>query len=146
MQTTVPVVLERVLDHLPISHDPTLMILRGHLLVEEQLNAAVALRVAEPKYLVDARLEFDQLLCIAKAIYFKTEHSWVWGGIKKLNLLRNLLAHNLNPPNLDAKANELVKHVEDHVGRLPGSRPNRLRGSIGMLAAQILVYRELHEV
>ena len=146
MQTTVPEVLARVMANLPISHDPTLTILKGHLLVEEQLNAAVAVRVTEPKYLLDARLEFDQLLSIAKAVYFRTEDSWVWGGIKKLNLLRNLLAHNLEPPELDTKTKELVKLVEDHMGTLPGSSPDRLRASIAMLAAQILVYREMHEV
>jgi len=145
MQKTVPEVIERVMAHLPNALDPTLVILKGHLLIEEELNAAIADRVKDSKYLEDARLRFDQLLSIAKALYFKQDQAWVWDGIKKLNSLRNLLAHQLEPPNLKAKSDELLDHVEKKMGLLPGSKPVRFRGAIAMLAAQILIYREMHE-
>jgi hypothetical protein len=111
--------------------------LKGHLILEEELNAAVAARVPTPEYVLEAELEFAQLLSIAKAFYFRSEDSWVWGSIKKLNSIRNLMAHTLEPQGVDKKLFELVEFVESHIGRDPSPFGERLRRAIAMLAARV---------
>ena len=135
-----PALLElmaRVITHIPDNGDLTLVILKGHLIVEEEVNTALAARASVPNHLRDAKLEFDQLLSITKAFYFKEEHGWVWGGIKKLNSIRNLLAHNMEPPDLGARINEFLELVEGHINSERDSTAERLRRCIAMLAAQV---------
>ncbi len=75
--------------------DEHLHILRGHLLIEEKLRELITVKVKKPEALSDARLSFNQILCIAVSFYWKKNSDWLWGSIRKLNNIRNNLSHQL---------------------------------------------------
>jgi len=61
--------VSRFFSHLSIdSTDRVIVILKGHLLVEELLREYVNFQFPQPKALLDARLTFQQNLCLAKAL------------------------------------------------------------------------------
>ena len=129
--------MAKIVTHIPDDGDFTLIVLKGHLILEEELNAAVRSRVTHPQFLAQAELEFDQLLAVAKSHYFAEPSGWVWGAAKKLNGIRNLYAHNLEPENIGVRLNELLQLVEGHIGAERASQQERLRRAVAMVAAQI---------
>ena len=104
--------LVRLLKFLP-SDDVTLMVLKGHLLIEEQLVSILKTRIRHSKTLEEARLTFFQRLCLAKAIGYREENDWLWHSIRKLNSVRNDLAHKVDPAKLNVKLQEFIELVED---------------------------------
>lgn len=106
---------ERIEKHYPDDADMTLQILKGHLLVEDLLRQIFELLLAYPDALKGERgtsFECHQIICLVEAI---TPHSkdeaWVWSAAKRLNNLRNDLAHNLEPRALDQKVQALITFV-----------------------------------
>ena len=87
----------RVIEHLPRDGDESLIVLKGHLLVEELLFELVAQSVTHPAALREARLTFYNVACLAKASYFAEGNGHVWEAVFALNSLRNGYAHNLEP-------------------------------------------------
>jgi hypothetical protein len=92
-----PVPIERADEHLDKVSDVVTLILKGHLLVEEALFAAVQTKFPHPQYFLDANLRFTQLLSIAKGLFYTEEYAPVWDAIQALNIVRNRLAHRLEP-------------------------------------------------
>ena len=82
---------------MPRSEDASLVILKLHLLVEEQVRAFVDERIAHPQALEAAKLECHQAICLAEALSTEDIDSKVWEAARKLNSLRNQIAHNLEP-------------------------------------------------
>ena len=106
---------ERIRDHFPDDADMTLQVLKGHLLVEEQLREIFSLLLAFPDALLGERgtkFECHQIICLVQAI---TPHSalelWVWDAAKRLNGVRNAFAHNLEPQAIDDKIRSLTEFV-----------------------------------
>lgn len=106
---------ERIEAHYPDGADLTLQVLKGHLLVEELLRQIFELLLAYPDALKGDRgttFECHQIICLVEAI---TPHSkdeaWVWSAAKRLNNLRNELAHNLEPKAVDQKVQALIVFV-----------------------------------
>ena len=81
---------------LPRGNDLSLLILKLHLLVEEQIRAFVDERLPNKEALISATLECHQAICLAEALSNANIHSNVWEAAKKLNSLRNHIAHNLD--------------------------------------------------
>ena len=82
---------------LPRGNDVTLLILKLHLLVEEQVRAFVDERLPNSAALEDAKLECHQAICLAEALSAEDIHAKVWEAARKLNTLRNHIAHTLEP-------------------------------------------------
>ena len=82
---------------LPRGADASLLILKLHLLVEEQVRAFVDERVSKPESLLEAKLECHQAICLAEALSSEEIHPNIWEAARKLNTLRNLIAHSLEP-------------------------------------------------
>ena len=80
---------------LPKSDDVALLILKLHLLVEEQVRAFVDERLPNAAALEDAKLGCHQAICLAEALSTETIHAKVWEAARKLNSLRNHIAHTL---------------------------------------------------
>lgn len=80
---------------LPRSEDVSLVILKLHLLVEEQVRAFVDERVQSKGALEAAKLECHQVICLAEALSEEDIHPNVWEAARKLNALRNQIAHSL---------------------------------------------------
>jgi hypothetical protein len=101
--------LNRLLE--PIQ-DPELLILKGHLLVEEQLEKILAAVMMQPERLREARLSFHQKLKLSRAIagYDPTDPDDydLLSGIEHLNVLRNSLAHDAEPDELDERIERFI--------------------------------------
>ncbi len=134
-------------DNMPNVDDKMISLLKGHLLIEEKLIALVKLNSEKPKALDEARFSFKQTLSLAKALYWYQNSDWLWDGINKLNKIRNKLAHNLNPKDLDNEISLFIKSVGSKypnwtkkIMTTPGD--NRLLHSIGLLYSELSAYLE----
>ncbi|MDD5058641.1 MAG: hypothetical protein PHQ60_12295 [Sideroxydans sp.] len=114
--------VERYFEHLPPADDLTLLILKGHLLIEELLRQLVDQALIKPMALKDARLETHQCICLAEAMFYDRVPSWLWDALKKLNSIRNKLAHNLNPVGFEHKVADFNEFVNEHRDKTPGLR------------------------
>jgi hypothetical protein len=91
----------RVMKHLSQQGDLSLIVLKGHLIVEELLFTVVTSAVRYPEALTSANLSFYQLASVAKAFFYEDSVAPIWDAIFELNKLRNALAHNLDLPDLE---------------------------------------------
>ena len=96
----------RFYTHLPRSEDQSLVLLKVHLLVEEQIRAFVDERMHRPVALYAARLTFHQIACLAEALCTDDIHLNVWSAVKKLNQMRNDIAHKLEPKSVEGQLRE----------------------------------------
>ncbi len=104
--------LDAMKQHLDRTEDPTLLILRAHLLIEERLRDVLARICRSPDELPAARLSFHQVLCLCRAVVGRYEEP-AWGFVTRLNEVRNRMAHRLDPGDLD----ELLGSVVEKLGR-----------------------------
>jgi hypothetical protein len=118
---------ERFRRHMPRSGDLTLIILKGHLLVEEQLNAFIAAHMQRPEELDSARLSFSQRVALAKAL--APSRSKHFDAVNKLNRLRNDLAHRLESQDRDRLIEEFALPARDE----PRPIANRLKDRIAFM-------------
>jgi hypothetical protein len=100
----------RLFEHLPAAKDhQELMVLKGHLLIEEVLNELVEKAVIKQSALRKAKLTFSQVLRLAESIYYRDQASWVWPAADKLNRIRNKMAHSLAGPEVSIMISEFVE-------------------------------------
>jgi len=95
---------------MPRSKDVTLIILKGHLLIEENVSYFLDQCFMTPEIVRDARLTFYQKIKILQAI-IGDSNSDIWKSVLILNSLRNNLAHNLEIPKLNQNINELLMTI-----------------------------------
>jgi hypothetical protein len=100
---------------LPKSDDASLVILKLHLLVEEQIRAFVDERLRSPEALKAAKLDCHQVICLAESLAGESVHHRFWEAARKLNELRNKIAHNLEPSGVI----ERMKNINSMLGRNP---------------------------
>lgn len=108
---------ERFLELFPHGKGPDLVILKGHLLVEELLRRVVAERVQKPEALradKAARFECRQIIALAEALCAPDTEPWIWTAVVKLNELRNKIAHNLEPSGLKDRMEHITSVVREH--------------------------------
>lgn len=110
---------EDFLKHLPATtSDKALMALKGHLLVEQALREFVWRRVAKPERIKETQIQFSTLLDFAASLDDGDSMSWVWVATRKLNKLRNQLAHSLSPQKIEALEQDFVSYVKHHDGEM----------------------------
>ncbi|MCX5632607.1 MAG: hypothetical protein NTW93_02880 [Phycisphaerae bacterium] len=92
---------------MPDTDDLSLIVLKGHLLIEEMLIDIRDKLFPHAEYLDSVNINFNQLLnVIRSAIKSKHDHK-SWDLIVAFNRLRNKLIHNLEPPELKSLLNQL---------------------------------------
>lgn len=89
--------LDRFSRLIPFEADELTVILKGHLLIEEQLRAITRSLVANPQHFDNARLTFSNSLHLARAIAGHFSESVCWSAAERLNAVRNRLAHQAEP-------------------------------------------------
>ena len=106
---------------LPKSADIELIILKGHLIIEDMLKALIISFCNYPAHINSARLSFSQAYHVARALQKFPEDKFLWQAIALLNKLRNMLAHKLEPCDLEENINKIYielfhnsKHKHDH--------------------------------
>jgi hypothetical protein len=124
--------LERLVRFLkPATEDPTYLVLKAHLLAEEVLYRFIESQAHRPGSLSDARLGFAQLVALCRSFHrFSKEDWWGWTALKKLNTLRNLLAHNLEPKDLRDRIVEFSVFVADAIGATTDSEIGKEYGHL----------------
>ena len=114
---------ERFIEHFPLNGDLLSKVLRGHLLVEEVLNDIFKSLLHYPEDLSGnsgTRLDCHQVICLTSAMckegYFTKErldHMWV--SVKKLNSLRNHLAHKIPRSEVTHKVDDFISYVQTNL-------------------------------
>ena len=102
---------KRMLMHIPGNADIELIILKGHLLLEEQLRAIVTKRIRGHKLLElnNTHWQFYHIVRLAEALCHDEVEDILWKCIKKLNTIRNDMAHNLESKGLSDKIDDFNK-------------------------------------
>lgn len=101
----------RFYEFLPRHEDQSLVLLKIHLLVEQQIRAFVDERLPNPDALASARLTFNHVACLAEAISREDIHPNVWSAVRKLNQMRNDIAHKLVPTRVEQQLREFCALV-----------------------------------
>jgi len=106
----------RRIKFLPTTGNIDLIILKGHLLLEEMLLLLVAKNVEYPSAIEEINnLGFSTLLKFAKALkYSSNDFDWVWEAIENFNSIRNTLAHKLEAEGLHQKIDDLLTLIDSN--------------------------------
>lgn len=139
--------IKRFYEHMPGVDDIIISILKGHLLIEEQLFELIIVKAEKTQALKDSRLSFHQILCIAESLLWYKDSEWIWSSCRKLNSIRNSLSHELEPSNLHKNIKEFLSIVEKHYPphgkkQVKENQSTRLLTSIGMVYAYLSAYLE----
>ena len=86
----------------------SLVIIKGHLLIEESLNFIIENFVHHPDFMKNANLSFYQKLNVARSMSLNEQDNLIWLIIEKLNTLRNDFAHRLNSEKREEKIKLIV--------------------------------------
>lgn len=108
---------------LPETNDVTLIVLKGHLIVEEMLGVIAAEHCPYVEHLEAARLSFSQLSHVVRAMLVLPLLDNGWEAISVLNTLRNKLAHNLEPEGIDRYIEMLDKLCQSDERTPPNYKP-----------------------
>jgi hypothetical protein len=101
---------QRFLMYIGPDADLQLLILKGHLLIEETLRAIIEERISGHAALgMDdgSKWTFDHKARLAEALCYGEEHDTLWTGVRKLNRVRNKLAHHVEPAGLSDMIDDL---------------------------------------
>lgn len=101
--------IRRFYSLLPKTDDLELVVLKAHLLLEEQLFALVFERVKNEKSIKDAKLGFNQILKVAKSFFDVEQEPYIWKSLERLNSIRNKISHRLEPRDLELKLEEFIQ-------------------------------------
>jgi hypothetical protein len=108
---------DRFRRHFPRrSNDLTLIVLKGHLLMEEAVNRMLASFLLKPQAIEGAHLRFHQKLCLLRALAPVGAEGTVFRlfeAAEKLNILRNRLAHHVDHPQVEARAKDFLSLLEE---------------------------------
>jgi len=117
---------EEFIKHLPVhAKDVTLIALKGHLLLETALKEFIYLRVRHPERLQSKQINFATLVDFGSSLAENDKISWVWKALRQANSIRNMLAHNLQPKELDEKIDGFIKYVEENDGEFSVEYENK---------------------
>lgn len=107
--------MDYFLHHMPYQEsDLTLNVLKGHLLIEQRIREFIQERLLNPAALNQIRLTSHEAICLAEALTLpNSEPKVLWSVIRKVNTLRNELAHKLTSQRVE----ELVQEIESEYSR-----------------------------
>ncbi len=101
----------RFMSVLPSGGALDLVILKAHLLLDEQINVLIDERLDNAVALRSADLDSFQRICLAESFFSAAFQPWLWGALKHLNKLRNEIAHEIAPEGLQARVDNIIKSV-----------------------------------
>lgn len=94
---------------LPKSQELDLWVLKGQILIEEQINRLIEQGMCVKKFLKEARLTSHQKIMLAQAMMGKSGYEREWDFIQNLNALRNKLAHKAEVIDFTTLVDEAMK-------------------------------------
>ena len=119
---------EQYKEHFPATEDLALIILKGHLLIEQQITALISHYCHSPTHVPDIRLSFSQKVSLSRALLTVSLPEYFWKVVDIINRLRNDLAHSLKPPKLQQHLQE-AKKVAIEIAKMKNSTtsPSKLK-------------------
>jgi hypothetical protein len=124
------------------AEDGTLLVLKGHLVLEELIRAKLEAAVQEPNQLRRANLNFFNVLGVARAVFGDVQDAShgeprsLWDVVEAWNTLRNRLAHRIEPTDTVQILRRIIYWVPDWSRDLEHEdTQNCLSIVIGMLIA-----------
>lgn len=90
------------------------MILRGHLLIEEELRKIIKSKFIEPGAYDLQQTKYSALLRLAKALYGKALPVWKWEAAQEVNVIRNSIAHHLKDETIEPRLGRLFRSYQKH--------------------------------
>jgi hypothetical protein len=104
-----------LIKHLPHYQEPaTLILLKGHLLVEELLRGYIDRKLSNPSAFKHDQFRFAKVLMLCRALSPQKMKSWPFDAAKMLNDIRNEIAHELESEDLQGKLGKFVNLVEQN--------------------------------
>jgi hypothetical protein len=101
---------KRISRLLPARGDFTLIVLKGHLLIEEQLSAIIVSQCRRPVRIEEVRLSFIQKLRMVDALTESFSDSEIsLNAIERLNAVRNKMAHNTDVHDMNQKIDDYLR-------------------------------------
>ncbi len=95
---------QRFSKHFPKTGDITLIVLKGHLLIEEEINDLLFQFMKNKKHIKKARMTSYQKICLVESLLLKgNTKGTCFEIVEKINTLRNDIAHKLEPKELEAR-------------------------------------------
>lgn len=132
----------RLLEHLPDYHEPVILILlKGHLLIEELLRTYIEQTLPNPEAIRHADFTFARCLTLCRALTPPDRLSWVFDATEQLNSVRNEVAHELASALLQQKLESFISLVEKH--SKDSVFPPHERGEARLYMAVSELYHEL---
>lgn len=107
---------------MPKGNKLDLIILKGHLLIEEIISRIIEIFVPHSSLLRQANLRFYQKLFIARSMCWEKHNNEIWKMIKDLNMLRNKLSHSLEPEKFEENLNNLLNLCHNSISEFPGTK------------------------
>jgi hypothetical protein len=103
--------------------DPLIqVVLRGHLLLEERLNATLTHSLYDPELFEKMSLTFHHKLLFARAFSVSLRGEGMWELIAAINTLRNAIAHSLDAGKRQTKFDAVKTLYHARAGRSKASR------------------------
>src|ERR1700682_6792678 len=99
----------RFLGRLPHGKELELVVLKAHLLMEEKIILLGDGRTKNPTALKEAKLESFHRICLAQSFFPADHQPWLWKALKRLNALRNQIAHEVDPKGVEDKIEDFVR-------------------------------------
>lgn len=111
--------------HFPLDANETsdqtlVVILKGHLLLEELVRHIISERVKNPKALLLGRFDCYNAICFAQALVGDEAEEALWQHLRALNKIRNNIAHNVEPKNFTNTIIEFVNSFNSEYNRKDG--------------------------
>jgi len=132
---------------MPESGDLELILLKGHLLIEEVLTAIINAGIRKPAVLEAAKIPFAMKQKIARAVIPGTDMPLLWEAVSSVNTARNALAHGLEPDRTVKTVRSFISLVERQQPDLDRWLSVAKESDIPLLAhALYCVYHELINV
>jgi hypothetical protein len=94
---------KRFLEQMEQVDEDVLVVLKGHLLIEEALTRIIGKFVFHPDLVDHLRLRFAQRVDLARSLSIDESRNSMWELISALNMLRNEFAHALESPKRTTK-------------------------------------------
>jgi hypothetical protein len=122
---SVPLMTEHLdfMAHMPTGDDLVLIVLKGHLLIEQQLERIIQTIVAHGQMIDDDQFGFALKCALARAMCWSQEKNPIWDFIGALNALRNDIAHSLGS---DKTERRLKKALDAHESFLNAEEVNEI--------------------
>ncbi len=132
--------IQKIEEHLPDGSDPTVLVLKAHLLVEEQMVQILQQISIRPERIEHARLTFPQKIEILRSFLpIQVPEQWFQAALL-LNTIRNRLAHQLAPKDLHSLDRDFLnlmisasKNLAGFLNSQDQSDLERYRAALAML-------------